>query len=45
MEENREEIVSDTYIHNALGNTFSLKGKQMDKHTHTHTHRESILFL
>lgn len=37
MEENREEIVSDTYIHNALGSTLSLKGKQMDKHTHTHT--------
>lgn len=45
MEENREEIVSDAYIHNTLGNALALKGKQMDKYTHTHIRRESMLFL
>lgn len=52
MEENRKEIVSDAYIHNTLGNTLALKGKQMDEYAHaystytlTYTHRESMLFL
>ncbi len=42
MEENKKEIVSDAYIYNTLGNTLTLKGKQMDEYVHTYTHTEGI---
>lgn len=44
MEENRKEIVSDAFIYNTLGNTLTLKGKQMDEYTHIHSLSLSLFF-